>query len=70
MRYGFQGDRNRRDTNPEIEMPQAFYTATKARKFLTVRDAATGAVITTKAVTGKRDARNLCKVYGWQAWNF
>jgi hypothetical protein len=51
-------------------MPRAFYTATKARKFLTVRDAVTGAVITTKAVTGKRDAANLCKVNGWQAWNF
>ena len=26
--------------------------------------------LNTLTVTGKREAKQLCKQYGWQAWNF
>lgn len=47
---------------------RAYYTATPTTKFVTVRSL-DGCLITTRVVQGLRDARRLCKAYGWTLWN-
>ncbi len=49
-------------------MLKAYYTATRAKKFLTVYDE-NGHHYCTTGVDGLRDARKVCKEYGWTLWN-
>lgn len=48
----------------------AYFTKTKTRCFLTIKEGPGGATVDTVEIAGKREARAYCAAHGIKAWSF